>query len=138
MRRNERRNVAIPASQQDRRSPIIRLRQAESPIFLGDFDSECADLGQAFEIFRRNLAGSVDFVRIDMLAQIGFNLFQKLGAGRAIFFGLRRIRVDPVEIVATDKKVARKTAAVVQRIARSFGQFERFALSFRHFGSVDH
>src|SRR5260370_28106196 len=54
MRQNERPHVAVPASQQNRRSPIIRLRQAESPIFLGDFDSECADLGQAFEIFRRN------------------------------------------------------------------------------------
>src|SRR6266478_5479466 len=45
MRRNERRHIAVPASQQNRRSPIIRLRQAESPIFLGDFDSECAELG---------------------------------------------------------------------------------------------
>ena len=44
---------------------------------------------------------------------------------------------DAIEIVATDEKVARETAAIVERIARAFGQLKRGALSLRHFGRVD-
>src|SRR5438105_1601114 len=43
----------------------------------------------------------------------------------------------PIEIVATNKKVAGETAAVLERIARGFRQFERFPLPFRHLRRVD-
>src|SRR5205823_12044680 len=45
--------------------------------------------------------------------------------------------VDAIKIVTPDKKIARETAAIVQRIARRLGQLERFPLTFRHFRSVD-
>src|SRR2546423_251591 len=72
-----------------------------------------------------------------MLAQIIFELLQKCLARRAVFRALRGKREDAAEVVSSDKEVARKTAAIIKRIARCFGQLERFALALRHFGSVD-
>src|SRR5438477_257697 len=53
------------------------------------------------------------------------------------FCALRRTGINPIEIVAPDEKIARKTAAVIQWIARGFGQLECFALAFRHLRRVD-
>src|SRR5262249_8941779 len=136
-RGEERRNVAAPAPEQTARAPIIRLGQAETAILFWNFDSERADLGQSLEIFRRNLARAIDLVRIDVLAQIILELLQKPSAGRAVLLALRRPRINPVEIVAANEKIARETAAIVQRIARRLGEFERFALALRHFRRVD-
>src|SRR4030095_8911230 len=72
-----------------------------------------------------------------MLAQINFKLAQKLLASGAIFCGLCRVRMDPIEIVPSDKQVAGETAAVFERIARSFAQLECLTLAFSHLRSVD-
>src|SRR5206468_6216940 len=72
-----------------------------------------------------------------MLAQITFQLLQKFFACCSIFSALRRIRVNPIEIVTADKKVAGETATVLERIACRFRQFERFSLAFRHLRRVD-
>jgi hypothetical protein len=56
-----------------------------------------------------------------MFAQISFQLLQKFFARGAIFSALRRIRVDSIEIVTTNKQVAGETAAVLERIARGGG-----------------
>src|SRR5207244_8911062 len=111
---------------------IIGLRQAKTAVLLWNFDSKCADLGETLEIFRRNFAGAIDLVRIDMIAQIVFQLIQKVCAGSLVLLALCRIRINPVEIVATDKKIAGKTAAIIERIARRLRQLKRRALTFRH------
>ena len=72
-----------------------------------------------------------------MFAQISFQLAQKVFAGGAIFRALHGVRKDSSEIVTSDEKVAGETAPVLQRIARSFCELERFALAFRHLGCVD-
>ena len=71
---DERGDVSVPTTEQNGRAPIIELRQTETAVLLRDFDSKGADLGQAGEIFGRNFAGAIDLVRIDMLAQISFEL----------------------------------------------------------------
>src|SRR4029077_17240552 len=76
-------------------------------------------------------------VGIDMFTQISFELAQKIFACSAIFRALRGIRIDPLEIVTSDKKFAGKTAAVLERIARGFGKLERFALALGHLRGVD-
>src|SRR5438132_11044638 len=72
-----------------------------------------------------------------MLAQIRFELLQKWFARGAIVRALFRKGMNAPEIVATDEKIARETAAIIQRIARRLSQLERFALTLRHFRSVD-
>ena len=52
-----------------------------------------------------------------MVAQVAFQFLQKIFAGRAIFSALSGIRVNSIEIVAADEKVAGKTAAIVERVA---------------------
>ena len=52
-----------------------------------------------------------------MIAQIAFQFLQKIFAGRTIFSALCRVGINSVEIVAADEKIARETAAVVERIA---------------------
>src|SRR5207247_10043679 len=70
--------------------------------------------------------------------QIFLQTGKKFLARRAVLGRLRRIRMDPREIVAADKQVAGETAAVLERIARSLGQLERFALAFRHLRGVNY
>src|SRR4030095_12616995 len=62
-----------------------------------------------------------------MFAQITFQLLQKFFASCAIFSALRRIRVNPIEIVTADKKIAGATASLLERIP----------LTFRHLRRVD-
>src|SRR5204862_1110837 len=76
MRGNERGHVSIPTSKQNCGAPVIALRQTEPAIFARYFNSKCADLGQALEIFRRNFTSAIDLVRIDMFAQVTFKLLQ--------------------------------------------------------------
>ena len=137
MRGNERGHVSIPTSKQNCGPPVIALRQTEPAIFARHFNSKCADLGQALEIFRRNFTSAIDLVRIDMFAQVTFKLLQKILAGGAIFSALRGIRINSIEIVTPDEKITCETAAVFKRIARSFRELKRFALAFRHFRRVD-
>src|SRR5207247_2596844 len=75
---------------------------------------------------------------IYVFAQIVLQLAQKIFAVGAILCALRGVRVDPFEIIASDEEITGETATVFERIARSFGQFERFALALRHLRSVDH
>ena len=132
MRGNERGHVAVPTSEQNGGASIIELRQTETAVLLGNFDSESADRRKAGEIFGRNFARSVDLVRIDMFAQISFEFVEKIFTGGAILRALRRPRVNSIEVVSPDEKIAGETAAIIQRIARSFRQFQRGALAFRH------
>src|SRR5437667_2714551 len=137
MRRDKRGHVSIPTAKQNRGTSIIALRQTEPAIFLRHFDSKCAEFGKSLEIFRWNFTGAIDLVPIDMLPQIIFQLAQKIFASRAIFRALRGIRVNPIKIIASDEKIAGKTAAILERIARGLGQLECFALAFRHLRCVD-
>src|ERR1700747_3073393 len=132
MRRNERSHISVPAPKQNRSTSVIRLRQAESAIFLRHLDSKRTDFRQSFEIFRWNFTSAIDFIRIDVFPQITFQFLHKFLASRAIFSALRWIWVNSIEIVATNKQIAGETAAVLERIARRFRQLERFPLAFRH------
>ena len=67
-----------------------------------------------------------------MFAQIIFELAQELFTRGAIFRALRGIGINSIEIVSPDEKIAGEAPAVLKRIARGFGQLERFALAFRH------
>src|SRR5207247_9001805 len=105
--------------------------------FLRHLESKGADLREALEIFRWNFTGAIDLIRIDMIAQVSLQLAQEIFASRAIFCALRRVRINPIEIVAPNEKIARKTAAVIQWIARGFGQLQGFTLAFGHLRRVD-
>ena len=74
MCRHERGDVSIPTAKQHCRASIIRLGQPEPAIFLRHLDSKRADLCESFEVLRRNLAGPIDLVRVDVFPQIGFEL----------------------------------------------------------------
>src|SRR5947208_7948540 len=137
MRRNKRRHVSVPTPKQNCGPSVIALGQTESAIFLWHLDSKRADFRKSLEIFWRNFTRTIDLVRIDVVTQISFQLLQKFFASAAIFRALPSIRVNPIEIVATNKKVAGETAAVLERIARGFRQFETFPLPFRHLRRVD-
>ena len=137
MRGDESGHVSVPAAEQDRGASVIILRQTETAVLLRYFDSERADLRESLKIFWWNFAGPINFVRVDMITQITFELAQQVFPGGAIFGALRRPGINPIEIVAPDEKIARKTAAVIQWIARGFGQLECFALAFRHLRRVD-
>src|SRR5437763_11504966 len=100
MRRNKRCNVSIPTPKQNCGPSVIGLRQTESAIFLRHLDSKRTDFRKSLEIFRWNFAGAIDLIRIDMFAQISFQLLQKFFASGAIFSALRRIRVNPIELVS--------------------------------------
>src|SRR5438045_2766476 len=129
---NERGDIAVPTAEQYGGATIIKLRQTQPAILRRDFDSECADLGEPGEILRRDLAGAIDLVRIDVFSQIRFELLQERIASSAILGGLSGKWINPAEIIATDEKIAGETATVVERIARCLRQLERFALAFRH------
>src|SRR5262245_18886109 len=132
MRGNKCRDVSVPTTQQNCGAPVIEVGQTESAIFLWHFDSKSANLRESLEIFWRNFAGAIDLVRLDMLAQIILKLAQEFFAGRAIFGALRWIRINPIEIVATDEEITGKTTAIFERVARRLGQLQRFALFFAH------
>src|SRR5439155_24262492 len=117
MRRNKGCNISAPTTTQNCGASVIALRQTEPAIFLRHLDSKRADLRESFEIFRWNFTSAIDLVRIDVIAQIAFQLPQKIFAGRAIFCALCRVRINPIEIVAPDEKIARESAAVLERIA---------------------
>src|SRR5439155_16150027 len=129
MCRHERSHISVPTAQQYCRASIIALRQTQPAVFLRNLDSERADLRESFKIFGRNFAGAIDLVRIDMFAQITFQLADEIFARGAIFGTLRGIRVNSIEIVATNKEIAGETAAVLERIARGLSQLERLALA---------
>src|SRR5262249_10601976 len=95
------------------------------------------DLRETFEVLRRNLACAIDLIGIDMFAQISFELAQKLFASGAILCSLCGVRMDSIEIVASDEQVAGETAAVFKRIARGLRKLERFALALGHLRRVD-
>src|SRR5205807_937927 len=77
-------------------------------------------------------------VRVDIVAQITPELREKFLARRDVFGALFWIRKNPVEIEPADEKIARETAAFVERIARTFRQLERGRFARRHFRGVDH
>src|SRR5438128_6626129 len=134
---NERGHVSVPTAQQNCRTSIVGLRQTEPTILLRHLDSKRADLRESLEIFRRNFTSAIDLVRIHMFTQVVVDLAQELFDGGTIFRTLRGIRIDSIEIVTPDEKIASETAAVVERIARGFRELERFALAFRHLRCVD-
>src|SRR5215475_8146679 len=137
MRGNKRRHVSIPAPKQNCGPSIIGLRQTEATIFLRHLDSKRSDFRKTLEIFRRNFTGTVDLVWIDVLTQVTFQPLQKFFASCAIFCALRRIRVNPIEIVAADKQIAGETATVLEGVAGRFRQLERFPLAFPHLRRVN-
>src|SRR5205823_13825247 len=116
MRGDERGHISVPAAKQNRGTPIIRLRQAETAVLLRYFDSERADLRESLKIFWWNFAGPIDFVRVDMITQITFELAQQIFPGGAIFGALRRPGINPIEVVGRDEMIDRKTRAVIERI----------------------
>src|SRR5438552_16836311 len=109
--------ISIPTAEQNCAAPIIILRRTQTAVLLRHLDSKRSDLRKSLEIFRWNFPCAIDFVRIDMIAQITLQPAQKVFAGCAVFGALRRPGVNSVEIIATDKKIARKTAAIIQRVA---------------------
>src|SRR6266480_3734092 len=117
MRGDERGYISIPTAEQNCAAPIIILRQTQTAVLLRHFDSKRSDLRKSLEIFRRNFPCAIDFVRIDMIAQITLQAAQKILARCAVFGALRRPGVNSAEIVATDEKIARKTTAIIQRVA---------------------
>ena len=133
MRRNERGEICVPAAEQHRGAPVIHLGQTEPAVLLRNFDAERAHREKIVDVFLRDLAGPIDFIGIDVFAQIFLQTGEKFFSGGAIFGALLGKWVNARKIVTADKKVARETAAIVERIARGFGQLERFALAFRHF-----
>src|SRR5438093_13349849 len=118
MRRNKRSHVSIPAPKQNCGASVVGLRQTKAAIFLWNFDSKRPDLCESFEIFGRNFARAIDLVRIDMFAQITFQLLEEIFARGAIFCTLRRIRVNPIEIVTPDEQIAGETSTILEGIAR--------------------
>src|SRR4030095_6692677 len=98
MRRHERGDVSIPTAKQHCRTSIIRLGQSEAAVFLRHLDPKRADLRESFEILRRNFTGAIDLIGIDMFAQIGFNLAQKLLTSGPILGALGGVRMDSIEI----------------------------------------
>src|SRR5436309_15262821 len=121
MRGHERGHISVTAATQTRGTPLIILRQTETAVLLRYFDSECADLRESLKIFWWNFTGPIDFVRVDMITQITFELAQQIFPGGAIFGALRRPGINPIEIVAPDEKIASKTASVIQWFALGFG-----------------
>src|SRR5206468_7553025 len=113
MRRNKRSHVSIPAPKQNCGASVVGLRQTKAAIFLWNFDSKRPDLCEPFEIFGRNFAGAIDFVRTDMFAQVTFQLLQEILARDAVLCTLRGVRVNPIEIVTSDEQIAGETAAVL-------------------------
>src|SRR6266480_4175671 len=86
MRRNERGHVSIPTAKQNCGLAVIALGETQPAILLRHFNSKRADLGETFEIFRRNFTGAIDLVRVDVFAQITFEFMQEIfasGAGAA-------------------------------------------------------
>src|SRR5215831_9013086 len=124
MRRYERGDVSIPTAKQHCSASVIGLGQAEAAIFLRHLDSECTNLRESFEIFWRNFTRAIDLIGIDMFAEISFKLPQELFASAAILGALRWVRVNSIEVISSDKQVAGKTAAVLQRIPRGFRKLE--------------
>src|SRR5262249_7141348 len=94
-------------------------------------------LREAVEIFRRNFTGAIDFIGIDVFAQISFKLPEELFSSGTILGGLCRIGMDSIEIVTSDEQVAGETAAVFERIAGGLSKLERFALALGHFRCID-
>src|SRR5439155_24654891 len=101
-----------PTANQNVRAPILPFFQTDPAVFLRHLDSERADFRQPFEIFRWKFTGAIDLVGINVIAQIAFQLLQKIFASGAIFSALRGIRVNSIEIIASDEKIARETSAV--------------------------
>src|SRR6266581_4062094 len=114
MRGDERGHITVPAAKQNRRTPVVVLRQTETTVFPRHLNSKRTDLCKSGEIFWWNFTGPIDLVRVDVITQ-------KIFAGGAIFGTLRRPGINSIEIVASDEKIARKTAAVIEWIARGFG-----------------
>src|SRR5438093_2688751 len=130
MRSDQGGDISVPTAKQHCCASIIGLGQPEPAIFLWHLDPKRADLRQTLEIFRRNFTCAINLIGIDMFTQITFKLAQKLFASGAILGALRGIRVNSIEIVSPNKKVAGETPAVFERIARGLGELERFALPF--------
>src|SRR2546423_7074651 len=137
MRGNGRGHVSTPPAKKNGGLAVIALREPHPAILLRHFYSKRADLGETFEIFRRNFTGAIDLVRVDVFAQITFKFMQEIFASRAVLRALRGKWINSTEIVASDEKIAGETTAVFKRIARRFGQLERFALAFRHLRCVN-
>src|SRR6266516_1732219 len=137
MRRHERGYVSVPTAKQNCGASVIGLRQTKSAVFLRNFDSKRADLRESFKIFRRNFAGAIHHVRIDMFAQITFQLVEEIFARGAVLCTLRGIGVSPIEIVTPDEEIAGETSTILERIARGLSQLERLALAFGHLRCID-
>src|SRR6266516_3997100 len=90
MRRYERGYVSVPPAQQYCSASIIALRQTKPAVFLRNFDSKRAELRESLEIFRRNFAGEIDLVWIDMFALIIFQLANKIFANDLFFLRFER------------------------------------------------
>src|ERR1043166_7359801 len=118
MRGNERGQILVPTAEQHRGAPIIDLRQTKPAELARDFYPERTELEEIVDVLLRNFAGAIDLIGVNFVAQVIFELGQKIRARLSIFSALLRPGEDPVEIVATDEKVAGETAALVERIAR--------------------
>ena len=105
---------------------------------LRHLDGKCAHSEQLVDVLLWNLAGAIDLIRVDIVAQIAPELSEKFLARRDIFGALFWIRKNPVEIEPADEKIARETAAFVERIARTLRQLEGGRFARRHFRGVDH
>jgi hypothetical protein len=93
-----------------------------------DLDRERSHFEKLVDVLLRNLPGPVDLIRVHVVAQITPELGQKSLPGRSIFRTLFWKWKNPVEIEAADEKVAGKTAALIQRIARTLRQSRAAAL----------
>ena len=82
---NQRREIAAVAAQQNRGPAIIRLRQAEPAVARRNLYAEGAHGGEFPDGLRRDFAGPVDFIRVNLLTQKFFKPLQKCVTLIAVF-----------------------------------------------------
>src|SRR5215212_5894582 len=97
--------IRIPAAKQHRSLAVIELRQAEAAVLSRNLDAESTHREQVVDVLLRNLAGTIDFVGINVCLEVFPELFQEGLAFRPVFFGLRRIRKNPSEVVTADEQI---------------------------------
>ncbi len=117
MRGNKRGEIRVPAAEQHRRAPVIHLRQTKPAVLRRNFHTERAHCEEVVDVVLRNFAGAIDLIGIHVFAQIFLQTAEKLFARRAVLRALLRPWINPIEVVATDEKIAGETASLIKRIA---------------------
>ena len=84
---------------------------------LRHLDRERAHREQIVDVLLRDFAAAIDLIGIDVRVQIFLQLREEWLSRRLVLRGLIRERKDAIELELPDEKVARETAAFIERIA---------------------